>query len=321
MGSGVLHECGFATSVSMKACPLAIDYPAKCVRWCPVSNLTKTMDMDMVRNEDFDGRSLDRNFVLAKPLPAPVTVPRAARNARAKITEIAAISSISVAPLTDAMRKVDAYNDAADVYKAEIRSQREKIMEPVLATVRSVVEFLVSGPDRSGSDTSAVRDMEKAVRACAAAGADFVSLVTWMIGEDSRYRVLGLVSLFDPEEPKFPPRRPDPTGVEAVIKEVSEAYATLSLYTGSVSIHAFTLAYLQFRTTGIWHGGKRADWLLQPMPSLAELIPSEEYTMRTLSTWTGKKLVSRDVTTAMRVLPKAMRVAAENKQWPMKQPR
>jgi hypothetical protein len=126
------------------------------------------------------------------------------------------------------------------------------------------------------------------------------------------------VPLFDPEHAPFPRRVPKHERVAAIVAEIASAFATLSLYTGSVSVNAFTLAYIQYRTTGIMYGGRRTDWLLEPMRSLAEIFPSEEYTMRALSTWRGRRIVSRDITTALRVLPKAMHAAVGDNRWPIK---
>jgi hypothetical protein len=208
------------------------------------------------------------------------------------------------------MMRVDSYSDAADMHKSEIRTEREKIMRPITAAVQSVVEFLVHGVDRQGADTSAVTDMERGAAAFAATGADFLSVVSWIISADARYRVLGTVPLFDPEHAPFPRRVPKHERVAAIVAEIASAFATLSLYTGSVSVNAFTLAYM--------YGGRRTDWLLEPMRSLAEIFPSEEYTMRALSTWRGRRIVSRDITTALRVLPKAMHAAVGDNRWPIK---
>lgn len=316
VGSGKLHECEFAKSNDERACPLAVPCPQFGVVWCPVSGLTKPLDVRVTKEEDFSGRSIDNKFVSAPCKVAPVPVPRARRSAPKNPHVSSILRHVSAVGATAAFNERSTHDENYTRRSEELRTARELARRPIVELSREMIMFLATGEHRSGADATAAEDMAKAAVEQCKGGVDLLQLATWLMAADERYRILEVAQV-GPGAPGVPERDVDRDLVLGVAREIAMAYEVLHPYIGSVTPRAFVLAYLQYRSQGIRAVSRSGRWLVEPMPRLRSILPSPDYIMRTLSTWSGGKIVPRDVTTALRVLPQAMNTAASKKDWPL----
>ncbi len=317
VGSGKLHECEFSKSSDERACPLAVPCPQFGVVWCPVSGLTKPLDVRVTKDEDYSGRSIDNRFVSAPCKMAPVAVPRARRSAPKYPHMSSILRHVSAVSAPAAATERVTHDENYARQSEELRAARELARRPIVELSKEMITFLATGEHRGGADLTAAEDMVKAAVVQCRNGADLLQLATWLIAADERYRILEVTQI-GPGAPEVPERVVDRDLVLAVAREIGMAYEVLHPYIGSVTSRAFVLAYIQYRSQGIRAVSRSGKWLVEPMPRLRAILPSSDYLMRTLSTWSGGKIVPRDVTTALRVLPQAMNSAAEKKDWPLK---